>query len=218
MRARVYGKLLRTTRRIRLVAGTATLCAVASPRVVNAQASPDSVQHRNECRLAEQILRTGHPHPHLGDALAILPTCGDIPAEVYVGLWSRDDFSEAERAQLVVASRGHPSEPLAEALLTNLAQPDRQRDMRLRALAVLMPYADPHQGPSLDDFATPANVISIVGSPYSFSPPMPSAFRANVRDRAIAVLEAIKASDPDPAMRNAAIFGIRNLKLAKIDQ
>jgi hypothetical protein len=40
------------------------------------QASPDSVKHRNDCRLAEQIISTGHPQPHAAWASTEILTCG----------------------------------------------------------------------------------------------------------------------------------------------
>jgi hypothetical protein len=40
------------------------------------QASPDSVQHRNDCRLAEQIISTAHPQPHALWASTEILTCG----------------------------------------------------------------------------------------------------------------------------------------------
>ena len=55
----------------------ASVCACA-PAAVTAQASPDSVRHRNNCRLAEQILSTGHPAPREEWALGIAWSCPQI--------------------------------------------------------------------------------------------------------------------------------------------
>ena len=44
------------------------------------QLHADSVQHRNSCRLAEQVIRTGHPAPHTDWALRFIASCG---AETY---------------------------------------------------------------------------------------------------------------------------------------
>ena len=57
-----------------MVSMLASLDACA-PAMVTAQASPDSIQHRNDCRLAEQVLRTGHPAPREDWALAMIWTC-----------------------------------------------------------------------------------------------------------------------------------------------
>jgi len=42
---------------------------------LQAQASPDSIKRRNDCRLAEQVIRTGHPAPRLLWASQVLRTC-----------------------------------------------------------------------------------------------------------------------------------------------
>src|ERR1041384_5383461 len=47
-----------------------------TPQLSAAQASPDSVGHRNECRLAEQVLTTGSPAPHREWAEGYIPSCG----------------------------------------------------------------------------------------------------------------------------------------------
>jgi len=51
-----------------------TACA---PAAMTAQANPDSVHHRNNCRLAEQVLSTGHPAPREEWALGIVWNCRD---------------------------------------------------------------------------------------------------------------------------------------------
>lgn len=45
------------------------------PACAVAQANPDSVKHRNDCRLAAQILSTGHPAPHYDWALETTWRC-----------------------------------------------------------------------------------------------------------------------------------------------
>ena len=40
-----------------------------------AQATPDTIKLRNDCRLAEQALRTGHPGPKVAWARTFLPNC-----------------------------------------------------------------------------------------------------------------------------------------------
>lgn len=38
-------------------------------------AQADSVQHRNDCRLAEQVIATGEPRPHAAWAASVIRTC-----------------------------------------------------------------------------------------------------------------------------------------------
>jgi hypothetical protein len=42
----------------------------------DAQANPDSVKHLNECRLAEQVMNTGHPERHREWARGYIGSCG----------------------------------------------------------------------------------------------------------------------------------------------
>ena len=56
--------------------GIGVLGAVLTTSSLHAQAEPDSVKHRNECRLADQVVTTGQPAPHLRWALGYLAACG----------------------------------------------------------------------------------------------------------------------------------------------
>src|SRR5215218_9644020 len=53
----------------------ALLLFLLLPACAVAQANPDSVKHRNDCRLAAQTLSTGHPSPHYGWALEMAWRC-----------------------------------------------------------------------------------------------------------------------------------------------
>lgn len=50
--------------------------SVALTSASAAQANPDSVKHQNECRLAEQVMTTGHPEPHRAWARGYIGFCG----------------------------------------------------------------------------------------------------------------------------------------------
>lgn len=54
------------------------LVCIAMP--ASAQANPDSVKLRNDCRLYRQILLTGQPAPHRAEALERLGLCPDAMA------------------------------------------------------------------------------------------------------------------------------------------
>lgn len=49
---------------------------VSTPTFLRAQEHADSVRHRNNCRLAEQIVSTGNPAPHEEWALSYIGACG----------------------------------------------------------------------------------------------------------------------------------------------
>lgn len=52
------------------------LIAIFGVEIAAAQANPDSVKQRNDCRLAEQVITTGHPRRHAVWASSQLRTCG----------------------------------------------------------------------------------------------------------------------------------------------
>jgi len=49
--------------------------AVLAAGPLRGQTAPDTIKLRNDCRLAEQALRTGHPAPKVGWARTFLPNC-----------------------------------------------------------------------------------------------------------------------------------------------
>lgn len=51
-------------------------CGLLAATSARAQASPDSVKMRNDCRLAAQVLTTGHPAPRLEWARGFIGYCG----------------------------------------------------------------------------------------------------------------------------------------------
>lgn len=75
-------------KRARAVAFAAGLVMVAAcaPAVMTAQANPDSIHHRNDCRLAEQVLSTGHPAPREEWALGVIWNCPDAGATLAAAL------------------------------------------------------------------------------------------------------------------------------------
>lgn len=54
----------------------ACLLLVVLARAGSAQVNSDSVKHRNECRLAEQVMTTGRPEPHREWARGYIAFCG----------------------------------------------------------------------------------------------------------------------------------------------
>lgn len=58
---------------------------LALPRLATAQANPDSVHHRNQCRLAEQVITTGNPATHTDWAWLYIDACDPSErAEAYL--------------------------------------------------------------------------------------------------------------------------------------
>jgi hypothetical protein len=69
--------------RVRPVQSLASLLLILSVTAcsASAQVRPDSIHHRNGCRLAVQIVRTGHPAPHTTWAFEEVGHCGEAGGE-----------------------------------------------------------------------------------------------------------------------------------------
>ena len=68
----------------------AVVVAVFGTGSAKAQANPDSVKFRDDCRLAAQVLQTGHPAPRLQWATAFISRCGaDAQAAANVAALNR---------------------------------------------------------------------------------------------------------------------------------
>lgn len=55
---------------------------VSAPQILAAQVDPDSINHRNNCRLAAQVVETGQPPTKKDWALSYIGTCGEGGGEV----------------------------------------------------------------------------------------------------------------------------------------
>jgi hypothetical protein len=70
------------------------LAAACSPTIGTAQANPDSIRLRNDCRLAEQVLATGHPAPREKWALGVIWNCRDAGATMATALRAASTSSD----------------------------------------------------------------------------------------------------------------------------
>lgn len=76
----------------------AALACLLVTSTAHTQANPDSVKLRNDCRLASQVLRTGHPAPHLDWARGMIRYCPHNQwADAVAGAISRTRRSTDER-------------------------------------------------------------------------------------------------------------------------
>jgi hypothetical protein len=126
-----------------IVAAALTL---AAPHQAQGQASPDSIKHRNECRLAGQIVRTGHPGPHAEWAANYLPFCDpSMYAEALGGALLRLRTSNDSTALLLHwgAAAFVRDRTLFNAVITVAQDRTASLPARLWALRTLAQYLDP---------------------------------------------------------------------------
>jgi hypothetical protein len=123
--------------------GPAIGALLLSSRVLSAQGVGDleGVYKRNDCRLALQIVQTGHPAPHREWAYSLIPGCGATagPAAV-AALWSGSrSVGQDEWPLLVRATHELRDRRIYLALRTAAESPLADTDPRLHALALQTP-------------------------------------------------------------------------------
>jgi len=144
----------------------ASVCACA-PAAVTAQGSPDSVQHRNNCRLAEQVLSTGHPAPREDWALGIAWSCPQIAPTLARALTAARAFTDTAYLNALTAPFVRVRDGSVFSAAMNLAQdPSASVPARVAAIRTLMFAVRPGW---FVDFAWLMNPSTA----YCFLPPSP---------------------------------------------
>lgn len=188
----------------------ATLIVLLGSRLT-AQANPDSVKMRNDCRLAEQSLQTGHPSPDRKDALTTIGLCGSSAFPVIGDLWENGALDSLEIEVLATSTRTYPSDVLAQRLLRVAESSSRPRNVRLVAMSVLVTFIDSSVVVPLEDLTRPEHVLF-----GSTSHPVPQVGRDRLtiplRAQLRTLVGQLASSDGDPVIRTAAGHLFRNLR------
>lgn len=124
-----------------------------------------AAKHRSNCRLAAQVLETGHPHPHRAWALRYIGECEAEGAIVLSRLW-QTVAGGAEVEPLVWSSLRLRDARLYQRLRETATDRSRPAPMRIAAMLVLARYTDPENAIWLTDLLPPATVerIPLVGA------------------------------------------------------
>ena len=196
------------------IAAALTLLGATTPQLA-AQADPDSVKLRNDCRLARQVLESGQPSPHRTDALSLIPLCGQDAVPALLTVWSEPPTERAELSVLVNSTRSLVIPQLVDALLSTLERTNLETNQRAAALLVLVTYADSSLAPGFEDIIGPRD--DILSRHYGHVVPPYTAvghdtLLAPLRDRLKPVLMQLAAADPDPMIQTAAEVVLRSLR------
>lgn len=116
-----------------------TAAMALGPGRATAQATTDSVRLRDDCRLAEQILRTGEPAPKHEWAIGIIGACpqaGQLLGEIVLALRKSDDTVALER--MLDDVRGYQSPELWGAALQLASDPGAAAAARAYAFHILL--------------------------------------------------------------------------------
>jgi hypothetical protein len=107
-------------------------------------ADPLMVKHRNDCRLAAQILTTGEPHTRRDWARGYIAACGNEGPPAIVQEWRNVPSDTAAVVQLMRASTAIRDMRIYEQVRIVALDRSRADVVRVGAMHVLDSYADPH--------------------------------------------------------------------------
>ena len=130
---------------------------------------------RNDCRLAAQILETGHPQPHSDWALETIGRCEESAGPALAALWTAPAAEPEALEQLYRATAQLRDQRVYDAVARAAEDGGSPTIVRLTALRVLAAYVDPGAVVPLD-YLTEAD---------------PSAYRAASRDHATQIEGAV---------------------------
>lgn len=140
------------------VLGVLVVVAIAAPAA--AQETNDSeVRHRNECRLAAQVLSTGHPHPRYAWAHGKIGTCADEGPAYFAAEWNTVPADTALLRELIGNSTRWRDARIHARLRETAADRTRSDAVRVAAMIALAGYVDPYVAIDLADLRPPAGPI-----------------------------------------------------------
>jgi hypothetical protein len=174
-----------------------------------------AVKHRNDCRLAAQVLGTGHPAPHREWALRYIANCeGEGPA-VLAALW-RSAPNSGDVETLVRSSLRLRDARLYNQLRETAGDRSRPGPVRVGAMLVLARYTDPRNAIWLTDLVPPDSIRQIRLVPASSTGFHPLTgdvpLRGPIAPSVLTLLEGIAAartSEPREVWYAAAVLAKR---------
>jgi hypothetical protein len=170
-----------------------------------AQAGERTDPHlQNDCRLAEQIVRTGEPAPHREWAYRTITQCADLGPAVLAASWHEPPTDEATLQLLVRATSKLRTRQVFDGLSTAARNPQNSRLVRTYAFSMLYSFAWPGSSLSVPDLPEPgerpARMYQVSGDGAQANGPGMTDLRAEVR----ALLSEILATEQDAVVLRTA--------------
>lgn len=109
---------------------------------------PEDVQLRNDCRLAEQVVRTGNPAPHRSWAFSFIIQCGESGSSALASVWEQSSTDEWTLQQLAITTYRLRTRGVFVAVSRAARSQENARLVRVYALGMLYSFAVP--GSSVD--------------------------------------------------------------------
>lgn len=139
-----------------LCLGLLFLLASVAPSAGQKPENPHAVRHRNNCRLAVQALRTGHPHPKYTWARDYVAICPDEAPEVLPEMWRRTLRADTQDVAAATDASGRIKDRrIYGALRETVLDRSRPDVVRVGAMVALMRYIDRREGVTIFDLIPP---------------------------------------------------------------
>jgi hypothetical protein len=138
-----------------VLVGAASLLLIGSQVRAQTSDQPAEVHLRNQCRLAAQVLRTGHPEGRTAWALAVIGNCAEEGPPALVALWSEQSGDSIRAERVLDASSRLRDQRLADAAVQVARNDQNPESLRVAAILLLMRYADPYTGLAVPLLAPP---------------------------------------------------------------
>ncbi|MDB4951312.1 MAG: hypothetical protein JWM27_3961 [Gemmatimonadetes bacterium] len=169
----------------------------------------DSVQRRNDCRLAAQIVRTGQPQTKRTWAADVIGRCGREGPPAIVELWRTAPADIRSLTALLAVGSRLPDRRLAAFAMTVAQDPARPALVRAAAMVLIGRFLDSH------DTTPISEVIQAVDRPghtcmrrYSFHTYAVAAdvepLEPGFRDTALRVLRVLQHDPGSDLVRTSA--------------
>jgi hypothetical protein len=162
----------------------------------------DSVRHRNNCRLARQVITTGVPADRRGWALAYLRDCGAEGGSALAQALGSLRYGRVPDVEALVFASGDLSDrSIADTALAIASDAGVPSQARIQALRVLNSQLLPGSFVSYEELAgpTPVGQTFFVERPSAGAALLP-AFALSVKT----ALDAVVDGTTDPALKSAA--------------
>lgn len=183
----------------------------------HAQANPDSVKHRNDCRLAQQVIETGHPAPHTSWALGYIGYCDFDTWGRTMAAGVRRLRTSSDTAELVAVwapTQWLRDRALYEAALEIAGDRAASVPARVFAFRALLLLNEPRLSIRYEDMVSTAGSRTGARGGCSFSwrrggmPYTGTALPADFKDRITAVAKRVRgdSSEPEPVRVAAKCF------------
>lgn len=202
------------TRRTLLLVAVLLLTATTPAKAQDDRAA--EVNKRNNCRLAAQVLTSGHPHPRFDWARATIADCEDEGPAYFAAQWAKAPADTAALRQMIAGSSRVRDARVYASLRETATDASRPSLVRVAAMIGLAEYVDPSISIDLSELCVPEGPINRIrfrGGSAVDVVQIPGAHPlGSVKDEVLALLNGIatdRTDEPREVWYAAAVLARR---------